>query len=74
MTVSSDKGYVLKSLAVLDKDNKEVKLTRVSDGVFAPSMNLTRGMIAQILYNMEEVKASADTAFSDVAEGQLRGR
>ena len=130
LTVSSDKGYVLKSLAVLDKDNKEVKLTRVSDGeynfrmpesavtvtavfaedegeeevvftdvaddawyydavmyaynngmmngvsegVFAPSMNLTRGMIAQILYNMEEVKVSADTAFSDVAEGQLRGR
>jgi hypothetical protein len=34
---------------------------------FAPDANLTRGMIAQVLYNLEGASSGADAAFDDVA-------
>ena len=37
-----------------------------SDTQFAPAANLTRGMIAQVLYNLEEKPAAAGTSFVDV--------
>ena len=37
---------------------------------FAPSANLTRGMIAQVLYNLESKPDSTSAAFNDVAAGQ----
>ena len=39
------------------------------DGNFAPNSNLTRGMIAQVLYNLEDASDDAASAFADVAAG-----
>ena len=41
-------------------------MTGTSDTRFAPAANLTRGMIAQVLYNLEEKPAAAGTSFVDV--------
>ena len=41
-------------------------MTGTSDTQFAPAANLTRGMIAQVLYNLEEKPAAAGTSFVDV--------
>ena len=42
----------------------------ISDASFAPGQNLTRGMIAQILYNLEGSPAGASgAAFTDVSAG-----
>lgn len=39
-----------------------------NDGTtFSPTMNLTRGMMAQILYNLEKGTAPAESSFTDVA-------
>ena len=39
----------------------------VSDDRFAPASQLTRGMIAQVLYNLEKVTGDFDGSFTDVA-------
>lgn len=44
-------------------------MTGMGDGQFIPRSNLTRGMIAQVLYNMESTPAvSGGGSFSDVSE------
>lgn len=42
----------------------------VSDTSFAPYSNLTRGMIAQVLYNLEGKPAVSGSAYTDVAADQ----
>lgn len=42
----------------------------VSDTAFAPYSNLTRGMIAQVLYNLEGKPAVSGSAYTDVAADQ----
>ena len=42
----------------------------VSDTAFAPYSNLTRGMIAQVLYNLESKPAVSGSAYTDVAADQ----
>jgi hypothetical protein len=42
----------------------------VGHNLFAPSSNLTRGMIAQVLYNLEGTPAAGSSAFTDVAADQ----
>lgn len=42
----------------------------VSDTSFAPYSNLTRGMIAQVLYNLEGKPAVSGSAYTDVATDQ----
>jgi exopolysaccharide biosynthesis protein/predicted phosphodiesterase len=42
----------------------------VGNNLFAPGSNLTRGMIAQVLYNLEGTPAAGSGAFTDVAAGQ----
>lgn len=42
----------------------------VSDTSFAPYSNLTRGMIAQVLYNLESKPAVSGSAYTDVAADQ----
>lgn len=42
----------------------------VSDTTFAPYSNLTRGMIAQVLYNLEGKPAVSGSAYTDVAADQ----
>ena len=45
-------------------------MTGTNDGTtFSPAMNLTRGMMAQILYNLEQGKPAASAGFTDVASG-----
>ena len=46
-------------------------MTGTSDTQFAPAANLTRGMIAQVLYNLEEKPAAAGTSFVDVPSRRL---
>ena len=41
-----------------------------SETTFEPFLNLTRAMIAQILYNMEGAQGNGEAAFTDVADGQ----
>ena len=44
-------------------------MTGMGDGLFSPKSNLTRGMIAQVLYNMEgEPQYQESAGFSDVSE------
>lgn len=42
----------------------------VGNNLFAPSSNLTRGMIAQVLYNLEGTPAAGNGVFTDVAADQ----
>ena len=42
----------------------------VGNGLFAPDSNLTRGMIAQVLYNLEGTPEAGSDAFTDVEAGQ----
>ena len=42
----------------------------VGNNLFAPSSNLTRGMIAQVLYNLESTPAAGNGVFTDVAANQ----
>lgn len=42
----------------------------ISDTAFAPYSNLTRGMIAQVLYNLEGKPAVSGSAYTDVAADQ----
>src|SRR5699024_6965224 len=42
----------------------------VGHNLFAPSSNLTRGMIAQVLYNLEGTPTAGSSAFTDVAADQ----
>lgn len=42
----------------------------VGHNLFAPSSNLTRGMIAQVLYNLEGTPAAGNGVFTDVAADQ----
>ena len=42
----------------------------ISDTSFAPYSNLTRGMIAQVLYNLEGKPAVSGSAYTDVAADQ----
>ena len=43
-------------------------MTGTNDGsTFSPSMNLTRGMMAQVMFNIEKGTAPADGSFTDVA-------
>ena len=42
----------------------------VGNNLFAPSSNLTRGMIAQVLYNLEGTPAAGSGVFTDVAADQ----
>ncbi|MGN1007601.1 MAG: C69 family dipeptidase [Butyricicoccus sp.] len=44
-------------------------MSGTSTTTFAPSAKLTRGMIAQVLYNMENQPASSGSVFTDVASG-----
>lgn len=44
-------------------------MTGVSTGFFDPETKLTRGMLAQILYNLEDAPAGATAGFLDVAPG-----
>lgn len=41
----------------------------VSDTSFAPNSNLTRAMMAAVLYNLEDQPTQADSTFTDVVEG-----
>lgn len=41
-----------------------------SETTFEPFLNLTRAMIAQILYNMEGAQGNGEAAFTDVADSQ----
>ena len=40
------------------------------NNLFAPTANLTRGQICQVLYNLEGTPAAGSGAFTDVADGQ----
>lgn len=42
----------------------------VGNNLFAPSSNLTRSMIAQVLYNLEGTPVGSSGVFTDVAAGQ----
>ncbi len=42
----------------------------VGNDSFAPDSNLTRGMIAQVLYNLEDAPEAGSDAFGDVEAGQ----
>lgn len=42
----------------------------VGNDLFAPDSNLTRGMIAQVLYNLEGTPEAGSDAFTDVEAGQ----
>ena len=42
----------------------------VGNNLFAPSSNLTRGMIAQVLYNLEGTPAAGNGVFTDVVTDQ----
>ena len=45
-------------------------MTGTNDGTtFSPAMNLTRGMMAQVLYNIEQGTAGTAGTFTDVAAG-----
>ena len=45
-------------------------MTGTNDGTtFSPSMNLTRGMMAQVMFNIEKGTAPATGSFADVAAG-----
>ena len=45
-------------------------MTGTNDGTtFSPSMNLTRGMMAQVMFNIEKGTAPATSSFTDVAAG-----
>lgn len=41
----------------------------VSANSFAPNSNLTRAMMAAVLYNLEDQPTQADSSFTDVADG-----
>lgn len=42
----------------------------VGNDSFAPDSNLTRGMVAQVLYNLEDAPEAGSDAFGDVEAGQ----
>ena len=45
-------------------------MTGTNDGTtFSPAMSLTRGMMAQVLYNLEQGNAGIAGSFTDVADG-----
>jgi len=65
--VDQTKWYV----AAIDFVVERGLMDGVGDGQFAPEANLSRAMIVQILYNLEERPAvSGGTTFSDVEDGR----